>query len=242
MPPDAGSVDTGPSIDDHGHARRENGRSAQRSERRSRRCGSRGGELPIAVSGVLRVPLTSRLSGGTATVGGQPATRPAAILTLRAPDQAPPVMITAMISRGDPRSRACARARDRNVVGVVPAPLATGSLGREPPRARRAGGSHSLRGRGLVAGQQAARRRDLGGACEPRLSHRQPACGVGRARGTLRACALDCCGARGHVPLGVSASPPKEAALSFSTDVPIGSELLGFRIERLLGRGGMGVV
>ena len=37
-------------------------------------------------------------------------------------------------------------------------------------------------------------------------------------------------------------SPPKEAALSFSTDVPIGSELLGFRVERQLGRGGMGVV
>ena len=37
-------------------------------------------------------------------------------------------------------------------------------------------------------------------------------------------------------------SPPKEAALSFSTDVPIGSELLGFRIEKEIGRGGMGVV
>ena len=30
--------------------------------------------------------------------------------------------------------------------------------------------------------------------------------------------------------------------MSFSTDVPIGSELLGYRIERSLGRGGMGVV
>ena len=30
--------------------------------------------------------------------------------------------------------------------------------------------------------------------------------------------------------------------MSVSTDLPIGSELLGYRIETMLGRGGMGIV